>query len=109
MVRSSLAICPAVTSAEYFSIETSATPSDEVDVCTTIIDDRPAVRASQWEGAGETAKRNQDRVGRKSRRGQTDTTSLADRAGFEPCLRVASPKIRSFFRLSQPSQGAHPL
>jgi len=93
MVRSSLAICPAVTSAEYFSIETSATPSDEVDVCTTIIDDRPAVRASQWEGAGETAKRNQDRVGRKSRRGQTDTTSLADRAGFEPCVRVASPRI----------------
>ena len=56
MVRSSLAIRPAVTSAEYFSIETSATPSDEVDVCTASTDDKPGAGASQSERVGVSAK-----------------------------------------------------
>ena len=77
MVRSSLAIRPAVRSAEYFSIETSATPSDEVDVCTTNTEDRPGAGASQWERVGVSACGTQDPVGRKSRRGEADTTSLA--------------------------------
>ena|ERR1700722_1725657 len=47
-VRSSLAIRPEVTLAEYFSIETWATPSDEVDVCKAISQDKRAERWLQW-------------------------------------------------------------
>jgi hypothetical protein len=44
-VRSSLAMRPEVRLPEYFSIETWATPSDEVDVGTAISEDK---RAEAW-------------------------------------------------------------
>jgi hypothetical protein len=53
--------------------------------------------------------RTQDPVGRKSRRGEMPATlPRLDRAGFEPCVRLASPKIGSFSGLSKPSGVVHP-